>query len=156
MRTAVARALPVLTAALLGAAGCGEKEPPRAAEGTPEYRAWRGAQFVRQFAAAAGAPTVAARLEVLAPAERSPGPGDFCELYLNGEMLLRFRTARLPDGAWPRWESEVRPRAGPNCLDLWDSTTNRNYRRQVDLREGTDLVFAPTADGYEIRQSRRE
>jgi len=150
------RTIALWGAALLALCGCGRKEPPAAPAETPEYRAWKGGQFLRQMAAAGPAPTVSSRVEILPPSERARGPGDFCELYLNGEPLHRFPTARLPDGSWPRWEAELPLRAGPNWLDLWDSTTNRNYRHQVDTRQADDFVLAPTADGYEVRARKRE
>jgi len=138
------------------AAGCGKKPPPPPAEDTPQYREWKGGQILRQFPAAAGAPAVPGRLRVLSPEGRAPRPGDFCEVYLNGEALLRFRTGKLPDGHWPQWDGEVRLRAGPNWVDLWDSTGNRNHRHQVDTRQGTDLLFTPTAEGYDFRQEKTE
>jgi hypothetical protein len=136
--------------------GCGKKEPARPEEDTPEYRAWKGSQLLRQLPFAAGVPTVPGRLEILSSGERVRRAGDFCEVYLNGEILLRYKTARLPDGLWPRWEGDLRLRVGPNWIDLWDSTTNRNYREQVDSRVGTDLQFTPTAEGYEFRQTKTE
>lgn len=147
-------------AALLGglllASGCGRKAPPPAEEDTPQYREWKGSQILRQVPSAGGAPGVQGRLRILPPESRIRRPGDFCEVYLNGEILLRFRLGKLPDGRLPEWEGPLRLRTGPNWIDLWDSTTNRNYRHSFDTREGTDLLFAPTPEGYEWRQEKAE
>jgi hypothetical protein len=141
---------------LLAASACGRNEPsaPAAAGETPEYREWRGRQMplpVANFAA-----TVKGRVTVLPPESRSRGADDFCEITLNGAPLHRFRVGKMPDGRFPRCEVEATFNAGPNWLDLWDSTSRRGCRRQIDTREGTDFTFVPTADGYDLRQSKTE
>jgi hypothetical protein len=145
-----------LLCGLLLAAGCGKKAPAPQEEDTPQYREWKGGQILRQVPSAGGAPAVPGRLRILPPEDRVRRGGDFCEVYLNAEILVRFRTGRLPDGRWPEWDGPVRLRAGPNWIDLWDSTTNRHYRHAIDTREGTDLLFTPTADGYDLRQEKTE
>jgi hypothetical protein len=97
---------------------------------------------------AAGGLTVKGRIDVTPPDQRSKNPRDFCEVFLNGERVGKYNTAKLPDGSWPRISIDVDFNSGPNTFDLWDSTSNRYYRQQVDTREAVDFVCAPTADGY--------
>jgi hypothetical protein len=143
----------ILLLPALAAAGCGKK--PDAPRGeTAEWRAWRQTQV--QIPAAGFAPTLQARLAVQPPASRSTHPDDWCEVFLNGTLLNRFRVGKMADGNWPRCEMEITLRTGPNWLDLWDSTSNRKCRQMVDTREGLEITFVPTADGYSVQQVRRE
>lgn len=142
--------------ALLGAAllsGCGRKSESPPAE-TPEYRAWKMSHTA--IPAAGFAPTVQGRIQVLAAEARSKGPEDFCEIYLNGSKLYRCRMGRQPDGSWPVCEVVAVFREGPNWVDVWDSTSNRNLREKIDTREGTRVVFSATEDGYAKSQSKPE
>ncbi len=133
--------------------GCGKKpEAPRGE--TEEWRAWRQTQVV--LPAAGFAPTLQGRLVVLPPSARATRQEDWCEVFLNGTLLNRFRVGPMPGGAWPRGEMEMTLRAGPNRIDLWDSTSNRHCRATIDTREGTEIRFEPTAEGYELRQTKRD
>jgi hypothetical protein len=138
---------------LLLLAACGRKpEAPRGE--TEEWRAWRQTQIA--IPAAGFAPAIQGRLVVQPPTARAKHPDDFCEVFLNGTKLNRFRVGPMAGGAWPQCEMAVTLREGPNWIDLWDSTSNRKCREMVDTRSGADLTFAPTAEGYVLQQSRRE
>ncbi len=143
--------LALLAAAALPA-GCGREAPPPAE--TPEFRAWKMSHTA--MPAAAFAPTLAGEIQVLPAEERSRGPEDFCEIYLNGSRLHRSRMARLPDGTWPECRLNVAFRHGPNRVDVWDSTSNRNHRFTIDTRLGTRVLYSPTAEGYGMEQSRSD
>lgn len=141
--------------ALLALAACGGGDPGPPAVETAEYRAWKGKQI--SIPAAGFAPEVRGSIEVIPSEGRVTHPDAFCEIYLNGNPLHRFRVAKLPDGTWPTCVVDpVMLRTGPDWIDLWDSSTNRNYRHQVDTRQGTVFVFTPTGDGYGLEQSARE
>ena len=133
--------------------GCGKKPEGTRGE-TEEWKLWRQTQFA--IPVAGFAPTLQARLTILPPDARSTHPDDFCEVFLNGTKLNRFRVGKMPSGAWPRGEMEITLRAGPNWLDLWDSSSNRKCREMVDTRNGLEFTFAPTPDGYALQQVRRE
>lgn len=137
--------LPALLLAAL--AGCG-KEPDVDPLDTEAYQAWKGGQILRRLPMAAGGLTVKGRIDVTPPDQRSKNPRDFCEVFLNGERVGKYNTAKLPDGTWPRISIDVDFNSGPNTFDLWDSTSNRYYRQQVDTRESVDFICTPTADGY--------
>jgi hypothetical protein len=140
---------------LLLAAGCGRAEPPKDdALETAAWREWRAQQFALGAVGVSGA--LPARVAILAPEARSKRSDDFCELYVNGQSAGRHRVGRMADGRWPAVSFGVTLRDGPNWLDLWDTSTNRRYREEVDSRQGLDFTFRPTADGYELRQEKRE
>ena len=144
MRIAVA----VLLAALLG---CG-KEPEKDPLETEAYTNWKGGQILRRLPMAAGGLRVKGRIDVQPPEQRSKNPRDFCEVFLNGEPVGKYNVAKLPDGSWPRISIDVDFNSGPNTFDVWDSTSNKYYRQQVDTRESVEFLCVPTADGfYEIQ-----
>ena len=144
MRTAVA----VVLVALLGCS----KEPDKDPLETEQYSAWKGGQILRRLPMAAGGIRVRGHIDVFPPEQRSKNPRDFCEIYLNGEPVGKFNVARLPDGSWPRIGVDVDFNSGPNTFDVWDSTSNRYYRQQVDTRESVEFNCVPTDDGfYEIQ-----
>lgn len=136
-------------------AGCG-KEPAKDPLDTPEYQSWKGQQILRRLPAANFAPTTPGRVEILSPDQRSRNPQDFCELFVNGERIGKFKTGKLPDGTWPSNAFEVTFLTGPNTFDLWDSTSNRYYRESVDTRQCVRFQCVPTTDGYEIRWLERK
>lgn len=138
---------------MVAAAGCGSDQPPAPAgpRETPEYRDWKGGQAVRRLASnAAGRMPGTVILHL--PDGRAKDPADFVELFVNGEFAHR---AAVRSAAGPIAVA-VGVGPGPAWLDLWDSTTNRHYRHSVDTRQGTDFAFELTADGYDLRQSRRD
>lgn len=151
VRRLLAAALPVFLAA---AAGCRKPPPPDPLE-TEAYTAWKGAQFVRRLPMARGGVEAKGRIEVYPPDQRSKNPGDFCEIYVNGERIGRYNVAKLPDGSWPRVSVDVDFNAGPNTFDVWDSSSNRYYRQQVDTRESVEFLCVPTAEGYEIQPQKK-
>jgi hypothetical protein len=141
-------AVAVLLAALVG---CG-KEPEKDPLETEAYRAWKESQILRRLPMAAGGLRVKGRIDVFPPEQRSKTPQDFCEVYVNGNQVGRYNVAKLPDGSWPRISVDVDFNSGPNTFDVWDSTSNKYYRQQVDTREFVEFTCAPTADGfYEIQ-----
>jgi hypothetical protein len=123
---------------------------------TPEFRAWKGSQILRQYPAANFAEVVSGTLTIHAPELRSRNPDDFCELYLNGEFVQRFRVGKMPNGRWPQLAVNLTLLAGADWLDLWDSSSNQNYRTQIDTRQGTDFVFTPSESGYTLTWTKRE
>ena len=130
---------------------CG-KEPEKDPLETEAYTAWKGGQILRRLPMAAGGLRVKGRIDVLPPDQRSKNPRDFCEVFLNGEQVGKYNTAKLPDGSWPRISIDVDFNSGPNTFDVWDSTSNKYYRQQVDTREAVEFTCLPTADGfYEIQ-----
>jgi len=134
-----------------GLASCG-KEPEKDPLETEAYTTWKGGQILRRLPMAAGGLRVKGRIDILAPDQRSKNPRDFCEVYLNGDQVGKYNVAKLPDGSWPRISVDVDFNSGPNTFDLWDSTSNKYYRRQVDTRESVEFTCVPTADGfYEIQ-----
>jgi hypothetical protein len=139
------------TLALAALVGCGKSDPAGDPLETEAYRQWKGSQFMRRLPAANFATTTPGRVEILAPQDRSKNRGDFCEVYVNGEKVGRFNTARLPDGSWPSNAFEFTFLTGPNTFDLWDTTTNRYYRESVDTRQCVHFQCVATADGYEIK-----
>ena len=100
---------------------------------------------------ARGGLEVKGRIDISPPEQRSKNPGDFCELFMNGERLGKWNVAKLPDGTWPRISVDVDWNSGPNTFDLWDSSSNQYYRQQVDTREAVQFSCIPTAEGYEIQ-----
>lgn len=142
-------------ALLLLLAGC-SKEAPKDPLDTPEYNAWKQEQVLRRLPMAAGGLRVPGRIEVHAPEQRSKNPGDFVELFMNGERIGKYNVAKLPNGRWPTISFDLDWNSGPNTFDLWDSTTNRRYRQQVDTRHITGFLCVPTADGYEIQEVRKK
>ena len=145
MRTGIAA---LVLAALLGCSKEPEKDPLE----TEAYSAWKGGQILRRLPMAAGGLRVKGHIDLQPPEARSKNPRDFCEIYLNGEQVGKFNVAKLPDGSWPRIGVDVDFNSGPNTFDVWDSSSNKYYRQQVDTRESVDFVCVPTADGfYEIR-----
>ena len=143
---------PVVVAVLLAAfLGC-SKEPEKDPLETEAYEAWKGGQILRRLPMAAGGLTVRGRIDILPPEQRSKNPRDFCEVFLNGERVGKYNLAKLPDGTWPRISIGVDFNSGPNTFDVWDSTSNKYYRQQVDTRESVEFTCVPTADGfYEIQ-----
>lgn len=138
---------------LLVLAACGKKpEGPRGE--TPEWQQWRQTQF--DIPVAGFAPTLPGRLVVLPPDSRSQHSDDWCEIFLNGTKLHRFQVGKMASGGWPRCEMDITLRSGPNWIDLWDSTSNRKCREMVDTRNGVDLTFVPTPEGYSLQQTKRE
>jgi len=144
--------------ALLILAACGKKEPTGRGHGeTPEYREWKGSQAVRSMAAPAGfAAKLQGTVTVHLPLARSKTPDDFVELYLNGLIVQRTVLATGRTGAQPSFTLNVTLMAGPDTFDLWDSTTNKYYRFQIDTRNGTDFVYTPSEGGYGLTWSKRE
>lgn len=149
MKNAAALALALLLA------GCSKKPEPDPLE-TPEYSNWKGGQVLRRLPAANFATTCTGRVDILPPEQRSKNRGDFCELFVNGERIGKFNTAKLPDGSWPTNSFDVTFLTGPNTFDMWDSTSNRYYRESVDTRQCTKFQCVPTADGYEIKWLERK
>ena len=140
---------------LLILAGCGKKEPAGSALETPEYQEWKGSQAIRQMASAGPAESIAGTVLVHPPGGRSKGADDFIELYLNGQ-IVQHTPFRSFGGATTLSPLTLSLRPGANWLDLWDSTTNRNYREQIDSRQGSDFVFTPTETGYALTWTKRE
>ena len=139
----------LLMMALL-ACGCESETPPTAE--TPEYGSWRRKRI--PIPAAHFAPKVSGSIEVIPAENRVKNPEDFCEIFVNGYLLRRFRMAKLPDGTWPVCIMDnVSLRTGADFIDLWDSSSNRSYRHTIDTRQGTVFVFTPTEDGYELTWS---
>lgn len=137
--------------ALLLAASCG-KEPEKDPLETPQYFEWRQTQALRQLPMAVGGLTVPGRIEIQPPDQRSKNRGDFVEITLNGNRVGRYNVAKLPDGNWPRIGVDVDFNSGPNTFDVWDTSSNRYYRQQVDTRNCVQFLLVPTADGYDIQQ----
>ena len=137
-------------------AGCGKKEEASTGVETEEYRAWKGSQAIRQMAAAGPSGTMTGTVLVNFPQARSKSARDFIELCHNGQVVQH--TAFIPKGGGQMGPFGVHLtlRAGTNWLDLWDSTTNKNYRFQINTQEGTDFVFTPTEAGYSFSASKRE
>ncbi len=131
----------------LAACGKEEKDPLD----TEAYQAWKQSQPLRRLPMAAGGLTVPGHIDVQPPESRSKNPGDFCELFLNGERVGKYNVAKLPDGTWPQVSFDVSFNSGPNTFDLWDSSSNRSYRQQVDTRDAVQFLCVPTELGYEIQ-----
>ena len=149
MKTATALLL------LVGIAGCTKKPPPDPLD-TPEYNAWKQEQILRRLPMAAGGLRVPGHIDVYAPEQRSKNTEDFVELFMNGERIGKYKVAKLPDGTWPRVSFDVDFNSGPNTFDLWDSSSNKKYRSQVDTRYVTGFLCVPTADGYEIQEVKKK
>jgi hypothetical protein len=133
--------------------GCGKKEADPASLETPEYWKWRQTQL--PIPVANFAPVVPGKIVVLPPENRSRSAEDFCEIFFQGSRLHRAPMGKMPSGQWPRLEISVTFLTGPaNWIDLWDSSSNRNYRFQVDTREGTQITLSATGEGYEIEQAK--
>lgn len=149
----------LLRAAILSLAlilcSCGKKPDPDPLD-TVQYNDWKMGQVLRRLPAANFATTCTGRVEILAPDTRSKNPNDFCEIFVNGERVGKFKTAKQPDGSWPSNVFDVTFLTGPNTFDLWDSSSNRFYRESVDTRQCTKFQCAPTADGYEIKWLERK
>jgi len=136
---------------LTGLLSC-SKEPEKDPLETEAYSAWKGGQILRRLPMAAGGIRVKGHIDLQPPEARSKNPRDFCEIFLNGEQVGKFNIAKLPDGSWPRIGVDVDFNSGPNTFDVWDSSSNKYYRHQVDTRESVDFICVPTADGfYEIK-----
>jgi hypothetical protein len=140
---------------LVISAGCGKKEPPAATVETKEYQEWKGSQAIRQLVGGVPGDRIAGSVTVCFPQDRSRQADDFIELLLNGEEVQRTRI-RTAGGAAAPLTLQISLRPGADWLDLWDSTTNRNYRFQIDTRQGTDFVLTPSAAGYDISWTKRE
>src|SRR5207244_238974 len=132
---------------ILISAGCGKKEAGGAALETPEYQAWKGSQGIRQMASAGPSDKIDGTVTVHFPQERSKHPEDFVELCLNGQIVQHTRI-RTTSGFASPLAIPIALRPGPDWLDVWDTTTNKNYRFQIDARQGTDYVLTPSAAGY--------
>ena len=142
----------ILAMALLATAagGCESEKKPTAE--TPEYGTWRRSRI--SIPAAHYAPKVSASLEVFPARDRVKNPEDFCEIFINGDLIRRFRTAKLPDGSWPvGLLDKITLRTGANWIDMWDSSSNKHYRHTIDTRQGTIFVFTPTDNGYDLTWS---
>jgi hypothetical protein len=141
-----------LAAAVLGLllAGCAKKPEPDPLE-TEAYSAWKQTQVLRRLPMARGGLEVRGRIDIYPPEQRSKNKGDFCEVFLNGERVGKYNVAKLPDGSWPRIGFDVDFNSGPNTFDVWDSSSNKYYRQQVDTREAVEFLLVPTPDGYDIQ-----
>lgn len=135
--------------------GCG-KEPEADVLDTEAYNAWKQTQIIRRLPMAAGGLTVKGRIEIQPPEQRSKNRGDFCEIFMNGERVGKYNVAKLPDGSWPRIAVDVDFNSGPNSFDVWDSSSNRHYRQQVDTREAVEFICVPTPDGYDIQAIKKK
>jgi hypothetical protein len=142
--------------ALLACAACGKPTPPPDPLDTVEYNDWKQEQIRRRLPMAAGGLRVPGHIEVYPPEQRSKNRGEFVELFMNGERIGKYNVAKLPDGTWPRVAFDVDFNSGPNTFDMWDSSSNKYYRQQVDTRYLTGFLCVPTADGYEIQEVRKK
>ena len=136
-------------------AGCG-KEPEKDPLDTEAYNAWKQGQILRRLPMARGGLEVKGRIDIQPPEQRSKNPGDFCEIFVNGERVGKVKVAKLPDGTWPRIGIDIDFNSGPNTFDVWDSSSNRHYRQQVDTREAVEFLCVPTADGYDIQALKKK
>jgi hypothetical protein len=150
MRASIAA---LLLLATLGA--CSKREPKDPLD-TAAYNDWKQEQIRRRLPMAAGGLRTTGHIEVYAPEQRSKNPQEFVELFMNGERIGKYRVAKLPDGTWPRVSFDVDFNLGPNTFDLWDSSTDRYYRQQVDTRYVTGFLCVPTAEGYEIQEVKKK
>jgi hypothetical protein len=146
-------AIPVLLLAGLGACS---KEAPKDPLDTAAYNEWKQGQILRRLPMAAGGLRVPGHIDVYPPEQRSKDPNDFVELFLNGERIGKYKVAKLPDGTWPRVAFDVDFNSGPNTFDLWDSSSDKYYRTQVDTRYVTGFICVPTADGYDIQEVKKK
>jgi hypothetical protein len=138
-------------------AGCGKENATPAAPGeTEEYRAWKGSQAIRQMAAQGPSESIPGTVRVHFPEGRSKSPDDFIELRLNGDVVQHTRFRPAGPGMIAPFGIHLTLRPGIDWMDLWDSTSNRNYRFQVDPRQGRDFVFTPTAEGYDLTWTKPE
>jgi hypothetical protein len=142
------------TLLILLIASCG-KESPKDPLDTADYNEWKQSQILRRLPMARGGLELRGRIDVYPPDQRSKNPNDFCEIFMNGERLGKWKTGKLPDGSWPRISLEVDWNSGPNTFDLWDSTSNRYYRQQVDTRECIQFTCVPSAEGYDIQMVKK-
>ena len=142
--------------ALLALAACGKPALPPDPLDTPAYNEWKQEQIRRRLPMAAGGLRVPGRIDVYPPEQRSKNPGDFVEVFMNGERIGKYNVAKLPDGSWPRVAFDVDFNSGPNTFDLWDSSSNKYYRQQVDSRYVTGFLCVPTAEGYEIQEVKKK
>jgi len=105
---------------------------------------------------ASGGLRVPGHIDVYPPEQRSKSRGDFVEMFMNGERIGKYNVAKLPDGTWPRIAFDVDFNSGPNTFDMWDSSSNKYYRQQVDTRYITGFICVPTAEGYEIQEVKKK
>lgn len=140
----------------LVSAGCGKKEEASTGVETEEYRAWKGSQAIRQMAAAGPSDTMAGTVLVNFPQGRSKSSQDFIELCHNGQVVQHTAFVSRSGGELGPFGVHLTLRVGTNWLDLWDSTTNKNYRFQINTHEGTEFVFTPTEAGYDFNASKRD
>lgn len=148
----------IAAAALVVAAllGCSKKDAAKDPLDTPEYNDWKQEQIRRRLPMGAGGLRVPGHIDVYPPEQRSKSTEDFVELFMNGERIGKYKVGKLPDGTWPRVAFDVDFNSGPNTFDLWDSSSNRKYRTQVDTRYVTGFLCVPTADGYEIQEVKKK
>ncbi len=139
---------------LLAALGCG-KEPEKDPLDTDAYNAWKQMQILRRLPMARGGLDLRGRIDVYPPEERSKNPNDFCEIFMNGERLGKWKIGKLPDGSYPRISVDVDWNSGPNTFDLWDSSSNRYFRQQVDTREVLSFLCIPTPEGYDLQPQKK-
>ena len=140
---------------LAALAACKQKPPPDPLD-TPEYNAWKQEQILRRLPMAVGGLRVPGRIDVHPPQARSKNPGDFVEVFMNGERIGKYNVAKLPDGRWPTVGFNVDFNSGPNTFDMWDSSSNKRYRQQVDTRYVTGFICVPTPEGYDIQEVKRK
>jgi len=140
---------------LLFLAACGKAPPPDPLD-TVEYNDWKQEQIRRRLPMAGGGLRVPGHIDVYPPEQRSKNRGEFVEMFMNGERIGKYNVAKLPDGRWPHVEFDIDFNSGPNTFDLWDSSSNKYYRQQVDTRYITGFLCIPTADGYEIKEVKKK
>jgi hypothetical protein len=142
--------------ALLAFAACGKPPPPPDPLDTAEYNDWKQEQIRRRLPMGSGGLRVPGHIDVYPPEQRSKNRGDFVEIFMNGERIGKYNVAKLPDGTWPKVAFDVDFNSGPNTFDMWDSSSNKYYRQQVDTRYITGFLCVPTAEGYEIQEVRKK
>jgi hypothetical protein len=142
---------PATAVLLLALAACGKPAPPPDPLDTAAYNDWKQEQIRRRLPMGAGGLRLPGHVDIYPPEQRSKRPGEFVELFLNGERIGKYNVAKLPDGSWPTVAFDLDLNSGPNTFDLWDSSSDKYYRQQVDTRYAVRFTCVPTADGYDIQ-----